>query len=196
MAEASLMGSRDAKNWPAEGCRPERCTPAGRPPVSSDVRSGGKGKEGVLSLHRPTLTLSGICFSLPPNTPSIPLSWSEVVRDLCLQPPRRLSPYTGQRAGHEMFLCVPCRSTSMRVTREGFWQRGLNKTPSGVFQEFHRTKPSPLKEALCSLLLEVQSVLFIYSSLVELHQKSDQRKQNCSPKGLFLSNNVVLSPDM
>lgn len=144
------MGSRDAKNWPAEGCRPERCTPAGRPPVSSDVRSGGKGKEGVLSLHRPTLTLSGICFSLPPNTPSTPLSWSEVVRDLCLQPPRRLSPYTGQRAGHEMFLCVPCRSTSMRVTREGFWQRGLNKTPSGVFQEFHRTKPSPLKPSALS----------------------------------------------
>ena len=191
------MGSRDAKNWPAEGCRPGRCTPAGRPPVSSDVRSGDKRKEEVLSLHRPTLTLSGICFSLPPNTPSIPLSWSEVVRDLCLQPPRRLSPDPGQRAVQEMFLCVPCRSTSMRITRKGFWQRGLNKTHSGVFQEFHRTKPSPPKKpSLCSLLLRVQSVLFIYSPSVESHQKSDQRKRKCSPKGLFLSNNIALSPDM
>lgn len=147
------MGSRDAKNWLAEGCRPGRCTPAGRPPVSSDVRSGDKGKEEVLSLHRPTLTFSGICFCLSPNTPSIPLSWSEVVRDLCLQPPRRLSPDTGKRAVHEMFLCVPCRSTSMRITGKGFWQRGLNKTLSGVFQEFHRTKPSPPtpKEALTLL---------------------------------------------
>ena len=154
--------------------------------MSSDVRSGDKGKEEVLSLHRPTLTLSGICFSLSPNTPSIPLSWSEVVRDLCLQPPRRLSPDTGQRAVQEMFLCVPCRSTSMRITRKGFWQRGLNKTLSGVFQEFHRTKPSPPKKpSLCSLLLGSSVSIVHLQSLGGIAPEIRPKEAKMFPKRAF-----------
>ena len=120
MAEASLMGSRDAKNWPAEGCRPGRCTPAGRPLVSSDVRSGDKGKEEVLSLHRPTLTLSGICFSATQHP--FHSAFLEPSRERSLSPAPKTPPDPGQRAVQEMFLCVPCRSTSMRITRKGFWK--------------------------------------------------------------------------
>lgn len=66
MAEASLMGSRDAKNWPVEGCRAGRCIPAGRPPVSSDVRSGDEGKEELLPLRQShTHTLWDLFVSSP-----------------------------------------------------------------------------------------------------------------------------------
>ena len=64
MAEASLMGSRDAKNWPVEGCRP-RCTPAGRP-VSSDVRSGDEGKAERLPIGQGHAHTPGhVCLPSP-----------------------------------------------------------------------------------------------------------------------------------
>lgn len=109
MAEASLMGSRDAKNWPAEGCRPGRGTPAGRPLVSRDVRSEDREKKSWLHLGQ-THTLRADLFLSSPSPP-IPFSWSEVLKDPCLHP--NSFPDSGQGEMHKMFLSHMSLSTQI-----------------------------------------------------------------------------------
>lgn len=87
MAEASLMGSRDAKNCPAEGCRPGRCTPAGRPLVSREVRSGEEGKEEPVTPQAKSHSRAELF--LP--SPWIGFSRSKVRRDPCLRAKTPLS---------------------------------------------------------------------------------------------------------
>lgn len=112
MAEASLMGSRDAKNWPVEGCRPERCTPAGRPPVSRDVRSGEETKKRKnVTPGAKAHSVTGIVFKSG-ETPLHPRLWAPKCTSLTPTSTQRV-PQNEPKRSH---LLAEARQRSLRAS--------------------------------------------------------------------------------
>lgn len=139
MAEASLMGSRDAKNWPAEGCRPGRCTPAGRPLVSRDVRSGDEGKEELVTPGAKPHSRAELF--LP--SPSIQFSWSKVTTDPCLRAKTPLSRQWPRGDAQNVPACSP-HVHVYTYSKEGLYLKTAErKSLPGACLEFHRPTPSP-----------------------------------------------------